>query len=121
MYNYFMLVGRILNEPELIMLNEGKKVVNLLIGVQRSFKNMNGEYEFDTLKVSMWDFLADYAKDTFKKGNTVGLKGRMSPVDVELSEGKKAIYQNLIVERVIFYDYGSPKEVPNISYTEEES
>ncbi len=120
MYNYFQVIGRILSEPDIKDVG-GKKVVNLLVGVQRSFKNMNGEYDYDTIKVSMWEFLADYAHDTFKKGKSVGLKGRIVPIEVEIGDGKKAIYHNLTAERVIYYDYGSSKEFPTVESTEEES
>ena len=121
MYNYFQIIGRLLTEPELHELGEGKKVVNVLLGVNRPFKNMDGEYSMDTLKISLWDFLADYANDTFKKGRMVSIKGRIAPIEVEIAEGKKAIYHNLVGERILFYEYGSPKEFPVIDSTEEES
>ncbi len=121
MYNYFLTFGRIQNDPTLIDLPDGKKVVNMLIGVQRSFKNSDGNYDYDTLKVSFWDFLADYANNTFKKGRYIGLKGRIAPQEVEIEGGKKAIYHNLVCERVFFYEYGEAKEFPIFASTEEES
>lgn len=121
MYNYFLTFGKIQNEPMLIELADGKKVVNMLISIARSFKNSDGNYDYDTVKVSFWDFLADYAKTTFKKGRYIGLKGRISPQEVEIDNGKKAIYHNLICERVFFYEYGDAKEFPTFPCTEEES
>ena len=121
MYNYFLIHGILQNEPVLMDLGEGKKVVNLLIGVQRPFKNINGEYSYDTLKLSLWDYLAEYAATTFKKGRQVGIKGRLAPIEVELGDGKKAIYHNLVGERVIFSDYPTPKDFPGKDVTEEES
>ncbi len=121
MYNYFMIFGRILNDPEIRDVGEGKKVVNLLVGINRSFKNMDGEYTTDIVKVSLWEFLADYAYDTFKKGSNVGIKGRIVPVEVEIGDGKKAIYHNLVGERVVFSEYPTPKEIPDNIVTEEES
>ena len=121
MYNYFMIFGILQSEPVLIDLGEGKKVMNLLIGVQRPFKNIDGEYLYDTVKLSLWDFMAEYAAGVFKKGKQVGIKGRMSPIEVDLGDGKKAIYHNLVGERVVFYEYGTPKEFPANKETDEES
>ncbi len=121
MYNYFLISGKILNKPEIKDVGDGKKVVNLLIGVQRSFKNMDGEYSYDTLKISLWEFLADYASDAFKKGKEVGIKGRIVPVEVDLGDDKKAIYHNLIGERIVFNENTNPKEFPTIQQAEEES
>ena len=42
--NYFC-VGRLVNEPEVKELEDGKKVTNITIAVPRSYKNANGEYE----------------------------------------------------------------------------
>ena len=121
MYNYFLIHGILQNEPVLMDLGEGKKVVNLLIGVQRPFKNINGEYSYDTLKLSLWDYLAEYAATTFKKGRQVGIKGRLAPIEVELGDGKKAIYHNLVGERIVSYEYGSRTNLPIDKETEDES
>ena len=121
MYNYFMIFGRLLNDPEIKDVGDGKKVVNVLVGINRSFKNMDGEYTTDVLKISLWEFLADYASDTFKKGSNIGIKGRMVPVEVEIGDGKKAIYHNLIGERIVLSDYPTPKDFLNKDITEEES
>lgn len=121
MYNYFTIIGRIQNDPVTIDVGDGRKVVNLLICVQRPFKNMDGDYSFDTVKISLWDFLADFAHDSVKKGRQIGIKGRILPIEVEIGEGKKAIYHNLVGERIISYDYGTPKEFPINDQAEEES
>lgn len=53
MLNQVVLVGRLTKEPELIELENGKKVLNVLLAVPRTYKNENGEYN---------DFLNDIGK-----------------------------------------------------------
>ena len=46
MLNQAVLVGRIVQEPELKDTEKGK-VTNITLAVPRSFKNSNGEYDTD--------------------------------------------------------------------------
>lgn len=47
MMNQVFLVGRLVREPEVKVLDNGKEVSDICLAVQRSFKNENGEYETD--------------------------------------------------------------------------
>lgn len=44
--NQSLIIGRIVNDPELKETEKGK-VSNITLAVQRPFKNANGEYETD--------------------------------------------------------------------------
>lgn len=46
MLNQAVLIGRIVQEPELKDTEKGK-VANITLAVPRTFKNMNGEYDTD--------------------------------------------------------------------------
>ena len=60
MYNYFMLIGFVVNDLELRTVADGKKVVNIRLAVRREFQNSNGEYEADYVNISLWDFIAEH-------------------------------------------------------------
>ena len=47
MLNQTVLVGRLVKDPEVKTLEDGKEVSNITLAVQRSYKNENGEYETD--------------------------------------------------------------------------
>ena len=104
MYNYLMLVGTITKDIELKELANNKKVATLDLAVMRGFRNANGEYDCDFLKVTLWDFLADLAVDTLKKGSKVGIKGRIYPHVEQLASGAFVPMNELIGERLFFFD-----------------
>lgn len=52
MHNLVLLIGRLVNEPELVKTETGKKVLTIRLAVQRNFKNPDGIYEADFLDVN---------------------------------------------------------------------
>ncbi len=113
MYNYFMLVGTITKDLELKKFAEGKRLVIIDLAVSRDFKNKDGEYVTDFVKVQCWDFLADLANETYHKGSKIGIKGRIFPY-FEKVEGQEGQFYNkpvndLIAERIFSFDRNSQK------------
>lgn len=66
MNNYFC-VGRLVNEPEVKELEDGKKVTNITIAVPRSYKNADGEYETDFIDCTIWNNVAQSTSEYCKK------------------------------------------------------
>lgn len=73
MLNQVVLVGRIVNE----LVKEDNKPVNLVLAVQRSFKNTEGLYDTDFINIMLWDNIASTTYEYCKKGDIVGVKGRL--------------------------------------------
>lgn len=106
MYNYFMLIGYLSNDPEIKETPLGTKVVDLFLKVRREFKNPEGEYSSDCIKVSVWEALADLAVENYKKGSKMILKGRIKPNKVTLASGAIITTNELFADRIInFNDY----------------
>ncbi len=106
MYNYFMLIGRLCADAEITELPEGKRVCNLVLAINREFKNQDGEYDTDFIKISVWDFLADVASNNLKKGRMVGVKGRVAVRKVILKDDTELNTHVLIGERIVFFERG---------------
>ena len=104
MYNYLMLVGTIVKDIELKELANNKKVATIDIAVLRDFRNADGNYDCDYLKVSLWDFLAELAVETLQKGSKVGIKGRIYSHVEQLASGAFVPINELIGERLFFFD-----------------
>ncbi|MDE5714842.1 MAG: single-stranded DNA-binding protein [Anaeroplasmataceae bacterium] len=104
MYNYFMLMGRLVVDPEVKELSDGKKVMNVRLAVSRGFQNLKGEYETDFFTIVFWDYLVDYAKDNLKKGLPVLIKGRIQTTKAEMANGYNLTYPTLIGERIMFFN-----------------
>lgn len=49
----------------------------MTLAIPRSFKNMDGEYETDFINCKLWDTVAKNSSEHCKKGDIVGVKGRM--------------------------------------------
>ena len=102
MLNQIVLVGRIVQEPELKKTDSGKNVANLTIAVQRPFKNINSEYDTDFIPCILWTGIAENTVEYCKKGDLVGIRGRLQTRIVEINEEEKRQYVEVVVEKVTF-------------------
>ena len=103
MYNYFMFVGRLAKEPEIVNFEDGKRVVNISIAVARSFKNSKGEIETDFFSVAFWDYLVDFVLENIKVGMFISIKGRIQTTPNTLANGYVLQTPTLIGERLMFF------------------
>lgn len=103
MHNMVYLIGRLTDNPEIKELESGKNVANVTVAVQRSFKNEEGVYETDFFPCSLWNGIAANTAEYCKKGDLVGIKGRLennSYTDKETGETKFAV--NVVVDKISF-------------------
>ena len=77
MLNNCILVGRLVNEPTIEALENGRKRSEITLAVQRQFKNTEGEYETDFVPVALYEGIADNTANYCKKGDVIGIKGRL--------------------------------------------
>lgn len=101
MLNQVVIVGRLVADPEVKKLENGKEVTNITLAVSRSYKNADGEYETDFIDCVLWNGIATNTAEYCKKGDIVGIKGRIQTEVVE-KEDKKNKYTQVIAERVTF-------------------
>ena len=103
MVNQVFLVGRLVREPEVKVLESGKEVSNISLAVQRGFKNENGEYETDFFDCTLWGNVANATKEYCNKGDIIGVKGRLGTSSYEDKETGKTIFKiDIIAEKVSF-------------------
>lgn len=84
MLNQVVLVGRLVANPNVKELETGKKVSNITLAVTRGFKNAEGEYDTDFVDVTLWDGIAENTAEYCKKGDIVGVKGRVQKIKSKL-------------------------------------
>lgn len=107
MLNQMILVGRLVQDPEIKELENGQRVSYITLAVPRSYKNADGIYETDFIPCMVWDNIADNVKEYCKKGDLVGIKGR---IQTRQEEDKNII--EIVAEKVT--------SLPNRKETEEE-
>lgn len=83
MLNQTVLVGRIVKDPVIEEI-EDRKYCNITLAVQRSFKNAEGIYEEDIIPITLYQTIAHNAVDYCKKGDLVGVKGRIQAKENEI-------------------------------------
>ena len=77
MLNQTVLVGRLVQDPEIKELENDKKVCNITLAVTRSYKNADGIYETDFIPVTLWQGIAENVKEYCKEGDLIGVRGKL--------------------------------------------
>jgi single-strand DNA-binding protein len=108
MLNNVVIVGRLTKDPEAIKTEAGNKRTFVIIAVPRSFKNSEGKYETDFIKCTIWNIVAEHTCEYCKKGDIVGIKGRIQTSTYE-KEGTIMYNTEVIAERVTFLSDNRPK------------
>lgn len=102
MLNQIILVGRLVSDPEIKETIEDRKEVTITLAIPRSFKNADGEYESDFINCTLWDSIAKSTSEYCKKGDIVGVKGRVQSKSYLREDGTSYNVVELIAERVTF-------------------
>ena len=102
MLNQTVLVGRLVREPEVKELEDGKKVSNMTLAIPRSYKNENGEYETDFVDCVLWNGVAQSTAEYCHQGDVLGVKGRIQTDTYETEDGTKKKVTQVIAEKISF-------------------
>lgn len=114
MLNQVTLIGRVVETPVVKKLESDNKATTLVLAVTRAFKNMNGNYDTDFIRISLWNGIAENAAEYLRKGDIVGIKGRISVRDTEVNfttkdeilHKKLSILEVMVKEFVSFIQIG---------------
>ena len=101
-----VLVGRIVRDPELHEASNGNKLTYITIAVPRPFKNVNGEYDTDFISCSVWRGVAENVVEYCKKGDLVGVRGRIETYKDE--QNNQVI--DIVADKITFLQTGKSKE-----------
>lgn len=102
MLNQSILVGRIVKDPEVKETENGNKVTNITLAVQRPYKNINGEYDTDFISCVLWKGVAETTAEYCKKGDLIGVRGRIQTRTIDLNDETRHNLMEVIAERVTF-------------------
>lgn len=97
MLNQIVLVGRLVQDPEIKELENGVKTNYITLAVSRSYKNADGIYETDFIPCLLYKGIAEKTTEYCKKGDVIGVKGR---VQTKQEEDKTII--EIVAEKVTF-------------------
>ncbi len=102
MLNQIILVGRLVKTPEVIETESGKKMSYITLAIPRTFKNADGEYDTDFIDCILWEVVAESTSEYCKKGDIVGVKGRIQSRMVEDEDGNNHKKIEVVAEKITF-------------------
>ncbi len=111
MINNVILVGNLACDPIYREVKSGqKKVCDLVLQVAKPFKDsVTGQIENELIKVTLWNAISKTAYEYCQKGDTVGIKGRLSD-RIEEVDGVNHHNIQVIGERLILINLKINKE-----------
>ena len=115
MLNQVVIVGRLTKDPEVVTLEKGRKRTSITVAVARSYKNSDGVYESDFVRCILWNAIAENTTEYCKKGDVIGVKGRLQTSTYE-KDGETKYAVDVIAEKVTFLS-----SKPGEPYIEEEA
>jgi len=98
--NKAVIVGRLVRDPDVRALNDGKTVSKFTVAVDRRFKKKNGEKEADFIPVVVFGKPAEFVAEYVKKGNMVSVAGRITTGSYDNKEGKKVYTTEITADEV---------------------
>lgn len=110
--NMCTIVGKLCKDLEVRETENGKKVTNVTVAVPRSYKNLDGEYDVDYIDCVLWNNIAENTAEFCKKGDVVGIKGRIKTKLVEKDKSK--LKETIIVaDKITFLSSKKEQEKDN--------
>jgi single-strand DNA-binding protein len=103
MKNTVQLIGNVGNDPEIKNLDGGKKVANLTIATNDSYKNDKGEKVEQTEwhKVVAWGKTAEIIEKFVTKGKEIAIEGKLTHRSYDDKNGEKRYITEVVANEVL--------------------
>jgi len=103
--NKVILMGRLTRDPEVRYTQTNNKLVaSFSLAVNRRFARQGEERQADFINVVAWDKTGEFCSKYFKKGQQVGVIGRIQTRNWDDENGQKHYVTEVIAEETYFAD-----------------
>lgn len=110
--NKVILMGRLTRDPEVRYTSTNNTLIaSFGLAVNRRFAKEGEERQADFINIVAWDKTGEFCSKYFKKGQQVGIIGRIQTRNYDDKDGKKVYVTEVIAEEAYFAD--SKKEENN--------
>ena len=101
--NKVQLIGNVGNDPEIKILEGGKKLAKFTIATNEVYYNENKEKITDTQwhNISAWGKTADIIENFVTKGKEIALEGKLTHRSYDDKEGIKRYYTEVIANELL--------------------
>ena len=100
--NKAILIGRLVNDPEVTTTKSGISKCSFRIAIPRRFINENGDRESDFLTIIAWRTTADLCGRYLAKGRQCAVEGTIQTRSYDAQDGTKRYVTEVIAESVEF-------------------
>ncbi|MGC0310732.1 single-stranded DNA-binding protein [Streptococcus sp. CL9.43] len=98
MINNVTLVGRLTRDPELRYTPSNIAITTFNLAVNRNFKNQDGNREADFINCMIWRQQAENFANWCKKGNQVGITGRIQTRSYDNQQGQHVYVTEVVAD-----------------------
>lgn len=98
MINNVTLVGRLTRDPELRYTPSNVAITTFNMAVNRNFKNQAGDREADFINCMIWRQQAENFANWCKKGNQVGITGRIQTRSYDNQQGQRVYVTEVVAD-----------------------
>ena len=99
--NKVILMGNLIQDPELKTTNTGLAVCNFSLAVNRKFAKQ-GEQAVDYINISCWRASAEFVGKYAKKGNSLVVCGQLQTRNYTNAQGQKVYITEVVADEVSF-------------------
>ena len=112
--NKVILIGNLTADPELKTTAGGVSVCSFRIGVQRRFRDSNGQSVSDFINIVAWRQTAEFISKFFRKGRPICIVGSIQTRDYTDQQGNKRYVTEVVADEASFVESKSSQDA---SYT----
>lgn len=117
--NKVCLIGRLTKDPEIKVIPTSNTMVsNFTIAVNRKYVREGEERQADFIPIIAFGKVADFCSNYFKKGQQVGITGRIQTRNWEDENGQKHFSIDVIAEEMFFADSKKESKLEDNKTTE---
>lgn len=102
--NRVVLVGRLVKDPELKRTTSDIPVVQFTIAVNRPFTGQTGDRQADFISCVVWRQQAENLAKYMRKGNQIGVDGRLQVRTYEDQGGVKRYVTEVVCDQIQFLE-----------------
>lgn len=102
MYNKVIMMGRLVNDPELRTTPQGVNVCSFRIAVDRRFQQKGEEKKSDFFNVVAWRQQAEFVNRYFNKGRLILVEGELTTRNYTDKNGNQATWYEIVADRISF-------------------
>ncbi|MCH5207720.1 MAG: single-stranded DNA-binding protein [Oscillospiraceae bacterium] len=100
--NRVIMMGRIVNDPELKTTPSGVSVCSFRIAVDRNFQKKGEERKSDFFNVTAWRGTAEFITRFFGKGRMIMIEGELQTSQYTDKNGNPATWYDIVVDNAYF-------------------